>query len=667
MGVDTGGTFTDFVCEFNDRLQVFKLPSTPSDPSTAIVAGLNRIAELVGATLRDIEVVHGTTVGTNALLQRRGARTALITTSGFEDVLAIGRQARPELYNLDAVRPPQLVPDSLRFGVRERVAASGEVLEALEDDQLEALVAKLKAAQVESIAISLLFSFVHPQHESRIAQFVSTLNVPVSVSHQILPEYREFERTSTVTINAYLQPLMGSYLKKLAGHVPKLRVMQSSGGSISAAAAADEPVRTILSGPAGGVVGALRSARSAGLENIVTFDMGGTSTDVALCDRAGLRMTNEAVVAGLPVAVSVLDIHTVGAGGGSIARVDEGGSLRVGPESAGADPGPACYGRSMLPTVTDAHVVLGHFGGGGLLGGEFPLDERRAREAISKLAADMCKAAGRKVSITDAAQGLISVVNTNMEKALRSISVERGYDPREFALLPFGGAGGLHAVDLATALRIPRVIAPTAAGALSAIGVVTADVVKDLSRTVMLEVGPGIDEKLETAFRELEHTARCSLRKEGFSESKQRSERSLAARYKGQSFELNIASPRRGAWNIAASFHHAHQARYGYAQESEVVEIVSTKLRSIGIVEKFKNPRLSSSRGSVWAKPHSFGVAYFDGTKHRVGIYRRDDLRAGVKLRTPCIVTEYSATTLIPTGAQASVDGYDNLIIANKV
>ena len=247
---------------------------------------MNRIAELAGARLRDIEVVHGTTVGTNALLQRRGARTALITTSGFEDVLAIGRQARPELYNLDAVRPPPLVPDSLRFGVRERVAASGEVLEALEDDQLEALVAKLKAAQVESIAISLLFSFVHPEHESRIAESVSSLNVPISVSHQILPEYREYERTSTVCINAYLQPLMGSYLKKLAAHAPNLRVMQSSGGSISATAAADEPVRTILSGPAGGVVGALRAARSAGLENIVTFDMGGTSTDVALCDRA---------------------------------------------------------------------------------------------------------------------------------------------------------------------------------------------------------------------------------------------------------------------------------------------------------------------------------------------------------------------------------------------
>lgn len=394
--------------------------------------------------------------------------------------------------------------------------------------------------------------------------------------------------------------------------------------------------------------------------------MGGTSTDVALCDRASLRTTNEAVVAGLPVAVSVMDIHTVGAGGGSIARVDVGGSLRVGPESAGADPGPACYGRSMLPTVTDAHVVLGHFGGVGLLGGEFPLDEQRAHQAISMLAAEMSKAAGRKVSITAAAQGVISVVNTNMERALRSISVERGYDPREFALLPFGGAGGLHAVDLARALRIPRVIAPTAAGALSAIGVVTADVVKDLSRTVMIEVEPGIDKKLETAFRELEQTAGSALRNEGFSESKQRRERSLAARYKGQSFELNIESPKGGAEKIAASFHRAHRARYGYAQESDVVEIVSTKLRSIGIVEKFKHRRISTSRGSAWAKPHSTRVAYFDGAKHRVGIYRRDDLKAGMKLRAPCIVTEYSATTLIPQDCRASIDNHGNIMIYTR-
>ncbi|HEV7474243.1 MAG TPA: hydantoinase/oxoprolinase family protein, partial [Pyrinomonadaceae bacterium] len=540
VGVDTGGTFTDFVFEINQTLQVFKLASTPSDPSLAIAAGLKTISEQTGVPLKNIEVVHGTTVGTNALLERRGARTALVTTRGFEDVLVIGRQARPQLYNLNAVRPPPLVPDDLRFGLRERVTATGEVLESPDDAEITTLVRRLRKARVESIAICLLFSFIDPRHEQQIARALAALNIPLSVSHKILPEYREFERTSTVAINAYLQPLLGAYLRRLATNTRRLRVMQSSGGSISAAVAANEPVRTILSGPAGGVVGALRAARNAGFEKIITFDMGGTSTDVALCGRDGLRMTNEASVAGLPVAVSVMDIHTVGAGGGSIARVDEGGSLRVGPESAGADPGPACYGRSFLPTVTDAHLVLGHFGGAGLLGGEFPVDEERSQKALGQLAVELSAAAGRKVNALEAAQGVLTVANTNMERALRRISIERGFDSREFALLPFGGAGGLHAVALAQALRIPRIIVPNSAGALSAIGVLTADVVKDQSRTMMLEMAPGIEKQLNKTFREMERTASTALRKEGFPLAKQRHQRSLALRYKGQSFELEI-------------------------------------------------------------------------------------------------------------------------------
>ncbi len=526
VGVDTGGTFTDFVFEAGGQWRIFKLASTPDDPSRAITAGLKRITEDAGARLAQIEVVHGTTVGTNALLQRRGARTALVTTSGFEDVIEIGRQARPELYNLNAVKPAPLVASELRFGVNERVAASGEVLEPLSEKEIEVLVEKLKKAQAESIAISLLFSFARPGHEQRIADALKGFNVPLSVSHEILPEYREYERTSTVAVNAYLQPLMGKYLKRLTKPSPsfkfqvlsfKLRVMQSSGGSISADAAAEEPVRTILSGPAGGVVGALSGARSASIENIITFDMGGTSTDVALCDREGMRLTNEAIVAGVPVAAPMMDIHTVGAGGGSIARVDEGGSLRVGPESAGADPGPASYGRSLLPTVTDAHVVLGHFPGATLLGGEFRLDKGRAREALDKLAREMSAAAGRRVSAVQAAQGVLEVVNTNMERALRHISVERGNDPRGFTLVPFGGAGGLHAVELARALRIPRVLLPSSPGALSAIGVVTTDIVKDQSRTVMIAAGPGIEKKLGHVFREIEKQARATLRREGFS------------------------------------------------------------------------------------------------------------------------------------------------------
>lgn len=660
IGVDTGGTFTDFVFERDGRFNLFKLPSTPSDPSLAIQEGLNRICDETGARLDRIEVVHGTTVGTNALLQRRGARIALITTKGFEDVLVIGRQARPELYNLNAVKPPPLVADDLRLGISERVVASGEVIEPLDERELAAMVKKLKRSGVEAVAISLLFSFLHPEHEDRIASALASLDVPLSISSRILPEYREYERTSTVVINAYLQPLMGRYLKRLSGTATEnlnLRVMQSSGGSISADVAAMEPVRTILSGPSGGVVGALRAAQAAGIQNVITFDMGGTSTDVALCDSGAIRTTNEATVAGLPVAVSVMDIHTVGAGGGSIARVDEGGSLRVGPESAGADPGPACYGRSLLPTVTDAHVVLGHFGGEGLLGGEFKLDEARARQAMTALASDLSKISGRRISVTAAAEGVLAVANTNMERALRHISVERGHDPRQFALLPFGGAGGLHAVDLARALRIPTIIAPTAPGALSAVGVLVADVIKDQSRTVMFtlkEIG-----RLRKVFSEMEKEAGALLRSEGFPRSRQRHERALAMRYRGQSFELEV---RKTEGDLAAEFHRVHRERYGYAQQQSEIEIVSVRLRSFGVVEKLPETRIKSGK----TRPHGEVSMYLHGRKTTAALYRRDELLAGMKLQTPCIVTEYSATTLIDADSKARIDGFGNLLIEFK-
>lgn len=658
VGVDTGGTFTDFVYEHEGKLQVFKLPSTPADPSAAIRAGLDRIKEVT--SLDHLEVVHGTTVGTNALLQRRGARTALVTTKGFEDVLVIGRQARPELYNLNAVKPAPLVDTELRIGVAERVVASGEVLEPLTDKELKRLSARLKKLAPESVAICLLFSFIDPEHENRIAATLESLGVPLSVSSRIIPEYREYERTSTVVINSYLQPLMGRYLKRLVSANAGLRVMQSSGGSISAERAASEPVRTILSGPSGGVVGALRSARAAGFENIITFDMGGTSTDVALCDNGSIRTTNEAVVAGLPVAVSVMDIHTVGAGGGSIARVDEGGSLRVGPESAGADPGPACYGRSELPTVTDAHLVLGHFGGAGLLGGDFPLDEKRSIKALEKLADELTRVSGKRCSITAAAEGVVAVANTNMERALRHISVERGHDPRRFSLLPFGGAGGLHAVELARAVRIPNIIAPRSAGALSAIGVLAADVIKDQSRTVMLICNRESVSALPRVFKEMEAEASEVLKSEGFGKTRQRHERSLAMRYRGQSFELEVTTT---SGDIASAFHRVHRERYGYAQEQSEVEIVSARLRSLGLVQQLASEEEVANKRRSIAKPHAVARAYLSGKRTEVGVYKREKLGNGIKLQTPCIVTEYSATTLVPEEVSAQIDGLGNLII----
>ncbi|MGI8655325.1 MAG: hydantoinase/oxoprolinase family protein [Pyrinomonadaceae bacterium] len=671
VGVDTGGTFTDFVYEESGRLHIFKLASTPADPSRAILEGLERIALETGASLREIEVIHGTTVGTNALLQRRGARTALVTTAGLEDVLAIGRQARPSLYNWNVVRPAPLVDSELRFGVRERIGADGSIVEKLEERELTQLVKKIKRARVESVAVCTLFSFLNPAHERRIARALALLGVPLSVSHEILPEYREYERTSTIVVNAYLQPLMSAYLNRLSKRAAGLRVMQSSGGSISASVAAREPVRTILSGPAGGVIGALRAAEKAGASDIITFDMGGTSTDVALCAKGCVRMTNEALVNNSPIAVSSIDMQTVGAGGGSIARVDAGGGLRVGPESAGADPGPACYGQGLLPTVTDANLVLGRFGETQLLGGSFALDVERSNKALTSLAEEMSDASGVRVSAIDAALGVVRVVNIGMERALRAVSIERGFDPRSFTLVSFGGAGGLHAVELARALRVPRVLVPQRPGALSALGALASDVVRDMNRTVMLGVAKDDTAKLARVLREMKSDARDALGAEGFSNAAQRFETKVSLRYRGQSFELELEWEPKD--NLTDAFHLAHEQRYGYALKENSVEIVSARVRGIGLVAKLRSetatPRrtkdkaMGNKASSRLAKPHGTSIVYFTKKPTPVAVYRREELPRGVRLRVPCVVTEYSSTTLVPPGARASLDAEGNLVI----
>ncbi len=529
IGIDTGGTFTDFVATWKGDRIAFKLPSTPRRPEESILAGVERIINQieVGETKRvAIEIAHGTTVGTNSLLEGKGARTALITTAGFEDVIEIGRQARPDLYNLDVERRPPLVPRNLRFGVEERTALDGSILAEISGVQLRQLRNRIERARVESIAVCLLFSFANPAHERRLASSLSDLGVNISLSHEILPEYREYERTSTVVINAYLVPRVGRYLSDLERGLnlsrrnryrPRVRIMQSSGGSISAQQAAREPVRTILSGPAGGVVAALAVGSRGGFDRLITFDMGGTSTDVSLTTGKGIT-TNEAMLGGLPVAVPVLDIHTVGAGGGSIARVDDGGALRVGPQSAGADPGPACYGSGDQPTVTDANLILGRFGGVGLLSGAMALDIDRSRKVLARLGKELTRASNRKFTPEEAALGVVRVANLNMEQALRLVSIERGHDPRRFSLMSFGGAGGLHAVALAEALRISRVIVPVDPGNFSALGVLLADVVKDYSQTLMVKVkgGGSVVPDFERSFLKLERQAHADLRKEGF-------------------------------------------------------------------------------------------------------------------------------------------------------
>jgi N-methylhydantoinase A len=684
IGIDTGGTFTDFVATRGSRVTSFKLVSTPHNPADAILSGIARIFADSDVELSDI--VHGTTVATNALLERKGGRTALITTAGFEDVIEIGRQNRPEIYNLMVTRPAPLAPREMRFGITERVGPDGSVITKLDRREVAATIkqiAKFKP-NVESVAVCFLFSFANPAHEKEVGRALASLGAPVSLSHQILPEFREYERTSTVVINAYLVPLMSRYLSSLAEGLESvvrsrlsvvgfkttrygprttgygLRVMQSNGGSVSAATAAAEPVRAILSGPAGGVVGALRVCSVAGVRDIITFDMGGTSTDVSLC-RGEARTTNEALVAGLPVAVPVIDIHTVGAGGGSISRVDAAGALRVGPESAGADPGPACYGRGEEVTVTDANLVLGRFGGSDLLGGEMKLDLDRARFFLSKLAAQMSRFSTKPATPERAALGVVRVGNANMERALRVVSVERGQDPRLFSLVSFGGAGGLHVCELAEALRIPRVVVPQSPGTLSALGVLLGDVVKDYSRTVMVNTA-GLDfAAVKTAYASLERQALRDLKTEGFTAERAKLIRLAAVRYVGQSFEIEVPCTKR----LEASFHAAHRERYGYADRSRPTEIVSLRLRGIGVTDKLKLKRAASFKTHT-AEPALSAKVFFDERPSRVPVYRREQLHPGASFNGPAVISEYSSTTLIPSGWRVEIDLWRNLVIAKK-
>ncbi|MBI3406631.1 MAG: hydantoinase/oxoprolinase family protein, partial [Acidobacteria bacterium] len=462
IAIDTGGTFTDCVLVRNGKLEIIKVPSTTADPAEAIANSLKAILANAtdGKRIHELDLVCGTTVGTNALLQRRGGRVALVTTAGFEDIIEIGRQARPKLYEFFVSRPEPLVPTKLRFGLRERVGCDGRILERPSKSEIARAIRNVERTRPDAVAVCLLFSYINPVHERILAKRLRQGGFLVSVSHEILPEFREFERTATTVVNAYLSSIMSRYLSQIRERAAaasrarrlQVRIMQSSGGIISATVAAREPVRTILSGPAGGILGAQYVAQCSGFQRIISFDMGGTSTDVSLLE-GELRTTNEASVAELPVAVPVLDIHTVGAGGGSIARFDRAGALRVGPESAGADPGPICYGRGELPTVTDAHLILGRLNESGLLGGQFRLDEARTQKWMRHALSE----APRSLRfVHEFAQGIVDVANATMEKAIRVVSIERGYDPRDYSLVAFGGAGGLHACDLAVALEMPR-------------------------------------------------------------------------------------------------------------------------------------------------------------------------------------------------------------------
>ncbi len=690
IGVDTGGTFTDCVVFDGAAIRILKLFTRSEDPVAPILEGARR---LVSRRVRTpLTLIHGTTVGTNTVLERRGARVVLLTTAGFEDLLEIGRQNRPRLYDLDAERDPPLVPRELRWGVRERTTAAGRILESPTAGELAHLRARLRRAQPEAVALCFLFSFVNPAQERRVARAIRSLGLPVSVSQEILPEFREYERLSTVVINAYLAPRVGRYLARLTRETRKqfavaasgklartsarraqVFVMQSSGGIMTAARAAREPVRTILSGPAGGVVAARWLADRAGVARVISFDMGGTSTDVCLLDGPP-RTTRETTLGGLPVAVPVLDVHSVGAGGGSLARLDAGGALRVGPESAGALPGPICYGRGGLQlTVTDAHLVLGRLDPEFFLGGEFRLDERATRLGFKEfVGAGQRDSHGRQSFRTPLAlaRGIVAVANAHMEKALRVISVERGHDPRDFSLVSFGGAGGLHAADLARALRMKQVMVPSHPGAFSALGVLLSDIVKDASQSVLLAVPAGSarsaerrrwSEKLERGFVKLERQARAELRADQLPAESAAVERSLDVRYAGQSYELSIPYTAQ----FPERFHPAHEKAYGYADAARAMEVVNLRLRLVVRTPKpairftRARKRVDAARAIVKRKP-----VWFPGGMVETPFYDRQRLACGASFRGPVVVVEYSATTVVPPGCVCRVDEYANLIVA---
>ncbi len=653
IGVDTGGTFTDFIYrEGGGKWRVEKILSTPHNPASAVIEGISRIA----GGKQPLRVIHGSTVATNAILEKKGAKTALLTNRGFEDILVIGRQNRTRLYDLFYQKSPPLVKDRYRIGIPGRMDCTGTEITPLDPSALAEAIRFLAGEGVQSVAVCFLFSFLNPLHEQGVKQALSTLGIPISLSCEILPEFREFERTSTTVINAYVAPKMSGYIREMKKRIAggSLRIMQSNGGSISAETAANQPVRTILSGPAGGVVGARAVARFAGYDRIITFDMGGTSTDVALIDKA-LPITTESMIGDYPVKVPMIDIHTVGAGGGSIAGIDAGGALRVGPESAGADPGPACYGKGDRITVTDAHLFLGRLLPDHFLGGRLRLAKDRVEPLLHRMAQKA------HMPAMQLAEGIVTVANTAMERALRVISVEKGYDPSEFALFSFGGAGGLHAADLARQLHIPEVIVPNNPGILSAMGMLMADIIRDYSKTIAEQdrmAGPG---SLADLFGPMEKQAEADMAEEGFAPKGVRLEKYVDIRYRGQSYELMVPFDP----TVMDRFHRRHEQIYGFSSPEKPVEVISLRLRAIGTPEKIEITKSQMKRTGF---PEAAVIAQqeiiFDGKPATTPVLDRQRMISGQHFSGPAVIVEYSATLWVPPFCDGRVDEYGNIILA---
>ncbi|MFQ5381362.1 MAG: hydantoinase/oxoprolinase family protein [Dehalococcoidia bacterium] len=642
VGVDVGGTFTDFVAFTADGVRTWKRPSTPAGPEIAVLEGLG------GA--RASPAVHGSTVATNALLERRGPRTALITTEGFRDVLVIRRQTRPQLYALEPRRPPHVVARDDVITVRERLDAEGREVIPLEEE-LGGIVAAARASGAGAFAVSLLYSFLNPEPERRLVAALREAGLDASASHEVNPEYREYERASTTAINAFLRPGMRRYVSALAREIASLRLLHSAGGLTSPELSAELPVTMVLSGPAGGVLGAVAVAKQAGYERAVTFDMGGTSTDVSLADGAP-RFRSASEIDGLAINVPMVDVVTIGAGGGSLARLDEGGALVVGPESAGADPGPACYGRGTRPAVSDADLVLGRLRIEQLLAGTLRLDVARAREALAPLGA----------TPEEAAAAVDAVVDGNMARAVRRVSLERGFDPSGFTLVAFGGAGPLHACSVAEATGIRRVLVPRYPGVLSALGMVCAPEAVEVSRGALLRLDGGTGnpgEALAGLARELAAEASARFRAAAGGKPERLSWHA-DARYAGQAHELRVDVPETTPAAIASAFEEAHECRFGYRTPGVPVELVTLRARGTGPDRPVPVP---PAPGGSPVPPSPVRIVDGAGREVPAGLYRRASLRAGEVFAGPAAVIQDDATTFVPPGWWAEVDGFLNLIL----
>ncbi len=660
VGVDVGGTFTDVVVAGPEPgdVRVAKVPTTPSDQSVAVLAGLGH----AGVGPADIErFVHGTTVATNAVLERRGARTVFVVTEGFRDLLEIARQTRPKLYDLFADRTPPLVPRELVVEARERVAVDGEVVTPLDDPA--AVAASVRALEPEAVAICFLHSFMRPEHERSVATALAgaTGGIDVSVSSEVLPVFREYERASTTVLNAYVTPGMRRYLDTLADSLAEhglpgtVQVMRSGGGTFDAGLAVRFPVHTLLSGPAAGAWGAAAVAASSGFPEAIGFDMGGTSTDVSLIEAGRPGRTAEGSIGGLPFGVATTDIHTIGSGGGSVAWRDEGGSLRVGPRSAGATPGPASYGLGGVePTVTDAFLVLGMLDPSSPLGGSLALDRRPAADAIARLAVEL------GLSLEACAGGIVRVAEAQITRALRVVSVERGKHPRAFALLAFGGAGPLLQGPLSRALGCGAVLVPRSPGVLSAIGLLTAPVAVDLARTGLTDLASADPAALDRRWAELSDDAHRSLAGQGYAAA--RTERSAGCRYAGQAFELDVATPQADPATIVEAFHRTHLERYGYDQRGTAVELVTMHVRAEGPSSGFELPTVPPGRGAAAALAGERTVV-IGSERVPCRVYRRDALGAGDALAGPAIVGSIDSTCVVLPGQRGEVDPIGTLIL----